>query len=192
MSLAGLLSPAWSLSQGWQDVSGPVSSKAWACELAGCPGWLGNRGSQSPTEADLLLRGQGCTSGEQAEGPPWEPSAHNTRSTTYGPQPLLAHPLQSWAGQLGAPSLSWEEGHQESLGRHRTARTGAWARIRHTSPAGASQPGWLSSGAKAWSEGQRSSSAVWVAKAAGRAEPICALPTRQRGWAQAVGQEPGR
>lgn len=105
---------------------------------------------------------------------------------------LLALPLQSWAGQLGAPSLSQEEGHQENLGSHpgQPERKPGPASVTPAQQGRLSQAG--SPAAKAWSEGQRSSSAVWVAKAAGRAEPICALPTGRRGWARAVGQEPAR
>lgn len=71
--LAGLLSPS--------PIPGPRLAGRFGPSLLQGLGWLGNRGSQSPTEADLLLRGRGCTSGEQAEGAPRELSVHDRRST---------------------------------------------------------------------------------------------------------------
>lgn len=172
VSLAGLLSPS--------PVPEPRLAGCFGPSLLQGLGWLGNRGSQSPTEADLLLRAGAAPQGSGQRVPDG-----SCRSITHGPQPVLGRA----AG--GALPLPGGGASGEPPTAPRTARTGARACISHTSPAGASQPGRLSSGATAWSEGQRSTSAVWVAKAAGRAEPICAMPTGQRGWAQAVGQEPG-
>lgn len=98
VSLAGLLSPS--------PVPEPRLAGCFGPSLLQGLGWLGNRGSQSPTEADLLLRagaaphgaGRGCPTG--AVGP-----LHTVHS-------------RSWAGQLGAPSLSREEGRQENLRPH--------------------------------------------------------------------------
>lgn len=175
MSSAGLLSPALSLSQGWQDVSGPVSSKAWACELAGCPGWLGNRGSQSPTEADLLLRGQGCTSGERAEGPPREPSAQDIRPTAASLL-LSSSPGQ---GSWGRPPSPGRRGIRRTSDRTWTARTGA--RAASLTPA---QQGHLS---QAGSPAGRRPGVKGSAPAL-----LCGWPSRRGGQSQSVPCQPDR
>ena len=172
--LAGLLSPS--------PVPEPRLAGCFGPSLLQGLGWLGNRGSQSPTEADLLLRGRGCTSGEQAEGAPRELSVHDTRSTAGPGQDSWGRPPSP--GRRGVRRTS-DRTLGSQPGREPGPASVAPARRGRRSQAGSA------AGATAWSEGQRSSSAVWAAQAAGRAGPVCAAPTGQRGRAQAAGQEPG-
>lgn len=95
-------SPAPSLSQGRQDGSGPGPPRPgrvnWPAALAG---W-GTEAVRVPLEADLL-RGQGCTSGERAEGPHGSrgPMTRSPGHTVHNC--LLLFPSSPGQGSWGRP-----------------------------------------------------------------------------------------